>query len=127
MAKVGRPRDLDKLGRILAALSADPSVFFEIGTPPYNVALLSATLGMDASNLRKDLLHLESEGLVIREYRKVASWNAIAGDTMQRTCLCFWNVATLQKNRAEIDVWNVENEAERASPRDVIGDIFGKK
>jgi DNA-binding transcriptional ArsR family regulator len=105
-ARVGRPIDPSKRQRILDALTGDPSMFFEIGTPPYSVSDISERLGMDPSNLRKALLQMEKERLVIRERRKTSVWNAIAGGHMARTCLCFWNVATQDRDRRERDSWN---------------------
>ena len=103
--RVGRPADTAKRLRILAALTGEPEDFFNIGTPPYNVAKLAESLSMDASNLRKDLLKLEVEGLVVREYAKVSTWNAISKDHIERTCLCFWNAATMSQDKLAIEKW----------------------
>ena len=103
--RVGRPADTAKRLRILAALTGEPEDFFNIGTPPYNVAKLAESLSMDASNLRKDLLQLESEGLAIREYRDQQIWNAIAGEHQDRRCLCFWNAATMSQDKLAIEKW----------------------
>lgn len=92
--KRGRPRDPAKLALILAELSGDPAMFFEYGAPPYNVADVARRLEMDPSNLRAYLLALERDGLVIREHRKVDTWNAIAAGHLPRRVLCFWSVAT---------------------------------
>ncbi len=103
--RMGRPRDPVKLARVLAELSGDPSMFYEYGAPPYNVADLAQRLEMDPSNLRAYLLALERDGLVIRERRKVSTWNAIARGHMDRSCLCFWNSATMEQDRAEAQAW----------------------
>lgn len=104
-AKVGRRPDPGKRNRILEALTGDPSWFPEIGTPPYNVALVADRLGMDPSNVRKALLQLEAEGLVVREKRKMPIWNGIAHDHVDRSCLCFWNAATMAMDRAAAQEW----------------------
>ena len=101
--KTGRPRDPAKLARVLAELSGDPTMFFEYGPPPYNVAELARRLEMDPSNLRAYLLALERDGLAIREKHKVSTWNAIARDHIDRSCLCFWNAATMERDRAAAD------------------------
>lgn len=98
--KRGRPRDPGKLARILEALRGDPTMFFEYGTPPYNVADIAERLEMDASNLRAYLLVLERDGLVVRERRHHQIWNAIARDHQDRMVLCFWNAATMEQDRA---------------------------
>lgn len=103
---VGRPADTAKRARILATLTADPANFFEIGTPPYNVGKLAVLLNIDPSNLRKDLLKLEVEGLVMREYRKHQIWNAISGNHQDRKCLCFWNAATMAQDKLAIEKWD---------------------
>lgn len=111
--RMGRPRDPVKLARVLAELSGDPAMFLEYGAPPYNVADLAQSLDMDPSNLRAFLLALEREGLVIREYRKVETWNAIARAHMPRRCLCFWNAATMEQDRAAAQAWRDGAEARR--------------
>ena len=103
--RMGRPRDPVKLTRVLAELSGDPAMFLEYGTPPYNVADLAQRLEMDPSNLRAYLLVLERDGLVIRERCKVSTWNAIARGHMDRSCLCFWNAATMEQDRTEAQAW----------------------
>lgn len=105
MTKTGRPLNQTNRDVILGALAGDPGDFFEIGTPPYSVGLLSEQLKLDPSNLRKALLRLETEGLVVREYRKVATWNAIAKNHIPRKCLCFWNVSTMEKDKAAAEEW----------------------
>lgn len=104
--KRGRPRDPDKLVRILEALRGDPTMFFEYGGPPYNVADVAQRLEMDASNLRAYLLALERDGLVIRERCHHQIWNAIARDHQDRLVLCFWNAATMVQDRAATDAWH---------------------
>lgn len=101
--KTGRPRDPVKLARVLAELSGDPTMFFEYGPPPYNVAELARRLEMDPSNLRAYLLALERDGLVISEKHKVSTWNAIGRGHIDRSCLCFWNAATMERDRAAAD------------------------
>ena len=102
----GRPRDQAKRLRILEALTGDPSEYVQIGTPPYSVAHIAVRLEMDPANLRKALLQLEQEGSVIREKRKVATWNAISQDNEQRTCLCFWNAKTMEKDKLSSTQWS---------------------
>lgn len=104
--KPGRPLDISKRAAILAALSADPGEFLEIGTPPYNVALIAEQIGMDPSNLRKTLLKLEADGIVKREIRKMDIWNAIAHDHQERRCLCFWNAATMEHDKELSQQWH---------------------
>lgn len=104
-ARVGRPTDTAKRERLLAALRGDPYQYFEIGTPPYSVGDLSKRLELDPSNLRKDLLKLEAEGLTLSEYRKVQTFNAISQQHMDRKCLCFWNVATMEQDMATAKAW----------------------
>ena len=103
--KSGRPRDQAKRLRILETLTGDPFEYFNIGTPPYSVAHIAVWLEMDPANLRKALLQLEQEGSVIREKRKVATWNAISQDHEQRTCLCFWNAETMEKDKLSSTDW----------------------
>jgi len=110
----GRPLDNAKRERILHALSADAHEFFNVGTPPYNVAHLAQTLALDPSNLRKYLLQLEAQGLVVREYRKVSAWNAISKNHMDRKCLCFWNAATQQEDKRLADEWVSQSGARSA-------------
>lgn len=112
--KAGRPYDASKRARILAALSGDPHEYIEIGTPPYNVADVAKRLPMDASNLRRALLQLEADGLVVREWRKQAIWNAIAGNEVDRRCLCFWNVATMNRDKLSAKHWE-DGSAQRAA------------
>lgn len=121
--KRGRPRDPAKLALILAELSGDPTMFFEYGAPPYNVADVARRLEMDASNLRAYLLALERDGLVIRERRTREVWNAIAGGHMPRRVLCFWNAATMEQDRAAGDAWNAGAEARSAG---AFERLFGK-
>ena len=109
--KRGRPRDPAKLALILAELSGDPAMFFEYGPPPYNVADLARRLEMDPSNLRAYLLALERDGLVIRERRAVECWNAIAVGHLPRRVLCFWNAATMERDRAAGQAWDDGAEA----------------
>ena len=106
MGKRGRPRDPAKLERVLEELRGDPLMFFEYGTPPYNVADVARRLEMDPANLRAYLLALERDGLVIRERREVPTWNAIARDHIERRCLCFWNAATMEQDRAAAQEWD---------------------
>lgn len=115
--KRGRPRDPDKLARVLEELSGDPAMFFEYGPPPYNVADLAQRLEMDASNLRAYLLVLERDRLVVRERRHHQIWNAIARDHQDRMVLCFWNAATMERDRAAADAWHAgdNGRAERAA------------
>ncbi|MFW9595887.1 MAG: helix-turn-helix domain-containing protein [Macromonas sp.] len=112
--KRGRPRDPNKLARVLEELSGDPAMFFEYGAPPYNLADLARRLEMDASNLRAYLLVLERDGLVVRERRHHQIWNAIARDHQDRMVLCFWNAATMARDRAAADAWNA-GSSERAA------------
>lgn len=115
-ARLGRPSDPGKRQRILDALSGDPCEFFEIGTPPYPVAGIAERLQMDPSNLRKALLQMEQERLVLSERRKVAVWNAIAQDHQDRVCLCYWNVATQDQDKQDRDAWNAgSKELSRAA------------
>ncbi len=109
--KMGRPRDPAKMERVLSELSGEPAMFFEYGAPPYNVADLAQRLEIDPSNLRAYLLALERDGLVIRERRKVDTWNAIAGDSIPRRVLCFWNAATMEQDRAAADAWRAGADA----------------
>lgn len=104
--KRGRPRDPAKLAAVLAELSGDQSLFYQYGVPPYNVAHLAERLEMDPSNLRAYLLALERDGLVIRERRQVETWNAIARGHLPRRVLCFWNAATLERDRAAGQAWD---------------------
>lgn len=103
--KAGRPFDPVKREHILNALSADPHEFLEIGTPPYNVADLAERLKMDASNLRKALIQLEGDGMVVREHRKHEIWNAIAGNHVPRICVSYWNAATMRHDKALSDAY----------------------
>lgn len=103
--KIGRPIDAVKQQRVLGALSADPHEFSEIGVPPYSVGFLAQTLEIDPSNLRKLLLRLESDGLVVSERRSVETWNAISQSHMPKKCLCFWNAATMQEDKVAADEW----------------------
>ncbi len=109
--KAGRPRDSAKRQRVLDALSGDPDMFLELGTPPYNVAHIAETLAVDPANLRKYLIRLEADGLVVRELRKVEIWNAIAGGHLGRTCLCFWNAATMDQDKRAADAWHAGADA----------------
>ena len=113
-SKRGRPRDPAKLAAILTELSGEPDLFLEYGPPPYNVADLARRLEIDPSNLRAYLLALERDGLVIRERRKVDTWNAIADGHLPRRVLCFWNAATMEQDRAAGDAWNAGAEARSA-------------
>lgn len=121
--RMGRPRDPAKLAAILAELSGDPAMFFEYRTPPYNVADVARRLEMDPSNLRAYLLALERDGLVIRERRKVDTWNAIAGGHLPRRVLCFWNAATMEQDRAAGQAWDDGAEARSAG---AFERLFGK-
>lgn len=112
--KAGRPYDASKRARILAALSGDPDWYLEIGTPPYNVADVAQRLDMDASNLRRALLQLEADGLVVREWRKHQIWNAIAGDHVDRLCLSFWNVSTMNRDKLSAKHWK-DGSAQRVA------------
>lgn len=107
-----RPVDQAKRKTILEALTGNPREFFQIGTPPYSVGFLSQSLGIDPSNLRKSLLQLEREGFAVSEYRKVPTWNAIAGDHIDRKCLCFWNSATMIADKAAAEEWNATADDE---------------
>lgn len=124
--KRGRPRDPAKLAAILAELRGDPTMFYEYGTPPYNVADLARRLEMDPSNLRAYLLALERDGLVIREHRKVETWNAIAGGHLPRRVLCFWNAATMEQDRAEAQAWNDGADARSAEAAEQMFRLFRK-
>lgn len=104
-ARVGRPTDTAKRERLLEALKGDPLEYPEIGVPPYSVGWLSGRLEVDPSNLRKDLLKLEAEGFAVREYHKVQTWNAISRQHMDRKCLCFWNAATMEQDKATAKAW----------------------
>lgn len=101
-----RPVNQEKRKIILEALTGSMDDYFEIGTPPYSVGFLAERLGIDPSNLRKMLLRMEKEGLAVSEYRKTSTWNAIAEDHIERTCLCFWNVATMVSDRAAAAEWH---------------------
>ena len=104
----------------------DPAMFFEYGTPSYNVAHLAERLGMDPSNLRAYLLALERDGLVIRERRKVETWNAIAGGHIERRCLCFWNASTMEQDRAVGQAWDDGAEARSAGAAEQMFRLFSK-
>ena len=105
-----RPVDQAKRQTILDALTGDPRDYPNIGTPPYSVGFLSERLAMDPSNLRKLLLRLEKDGLVVSERSKVPTWNAIAGDHIDRTCLCFWNSATMTADKAAAAEWSAASD-----------------
>ncbi len=124
--KRGRPRDPAKLALILAELSGDPAMFLEYGPPPYNVADLARRLGVDPSNLRAYLLALERDGLVIRERRKVETWNAIAGGHLPRRVLCFWNAATMEQDREAAQAWRDGAEARSAEAAEQMFRLFRK-
>ena len=124
--KRGRPRDPAKLALILAELSGDPAMFFEYGAPPYNVADVARRLEMDPSNLRAYLLALERDGLVIREHGKVDTWNAIAAGHLPRRVLCFWSVATLERDRAAGQAWDDGAEARSAGAAEQMFRLFSK-
>jgi hypothetical protein len=113
--KPGRPRDQAKRSRILEALTGDPNEYFNVGTPPYSVAQIAVRLEMDSANLRKALLQLEQEGSVIREVRKMETWNAIARDMQGRNCLCFWNTETMEKDRLLSADWSEETALKGAN------------
>jgi hypothetical protein len=104
-ARVGRPTDTAKREKLLEALKGDPHEYFQIGVPPYAVGQLSERLEVDPSNLRKDLLKLEAEGFAVSEYHKVSTWNAISHRHMERKCLCFWNAATMEQDKATTKAW----------------------
>lgn len=122
--KRGRPRDTDKLVRVLEALRGDPTMFFEYGGPPYNVADIAERLEMDASNLRAYLLVLERDGLVVRERRHHQIWNAIARDHQDRMVLCFWNATTMEQDRAATDTWNAGTSERAAGARAAFDRMF---
>lgn len=122
--KRGRPRDPGKLARILEALRGEPTMFFEYGTPPYNVADIAERLEVDASNLRAYLLVLERDGLVIRERRHHQIWNAIARDHQDRMVLCFWNAATMEQDRAATDAWHAGTSERAAGARAAFDRMF---
>lgn len=124
--KRGRPRDPVKLALVLAELSGDPAMFFEYGAPPYNVADVARRLEMDPANLRAYLLALERDGLVIRERRKVETWNAIAGGHIERRCLCFWNASTMEQDRAAGQAWDDGAEARSAGAAEQMFRLFSK-
>lgn len=122
-SKAGRPHDAAKRARILQALAGDPDNFSEIGEPPYNVAAVAEREGMDPANLRKTLLKLEGEGLVAREWCKVPVWNAIAGGHVDRRCLCFWNAATMERDRLAAQQWR---EGSTARSEKAFQEAFGR-
>lgn len=122
--KRGRPRDLGKLARILEALRGEPTMFFEYGTPPYNVADIAERLEMDASNLRVYLLVLERDGLVVRERRHHQIWNAIARGHQDRMVLCFWNAATMEQDRAAGEAWHAGTSERAAGARAAFDRMF---
>lgn len=121
--KRGRPRDPVKLALVLAELSGDPALFFEYGTPPYNVADVARRLEMDPANLRAYLLALERDGLVIHERRQVETWNAIAGGHLPRRVLCFWNAATMEWDRDAAQAWRDGADARSAEAAE---QMFGR-
>lgn len=124
--KRGRPRDPAKLALVLAELSGYPALYFEYGTPPYNVADVARRLEIDPANLRAYLLALERDGLVIRERRAVECWNAIAGGHLPRRVLCFWNAATMERDRAAGQAWDDGAEARSAGAAEQMFRLFSK-
>lgn len=112
---MSRPKDETRLQRILTALTGDPDLYFEVGTPPYTVPTLcnNHLLGeaTDRANLRKDLLRLIADGRVVAEPVVASVWNAIAGEHMPRRSVGYWNAAT------QFDDW-VSAEAWRAGAED---------
>lgn len=82
-----------------------PADFFERGTPPYSAADVAHVLDYDLSNTVKTLRTLERDGMVVREVAKRHVWNAIAGGHMPRTCTCYWNAGTMERDRADAEQW----------------------
>jgi len=76
-----------------------PDDYFERGIPPYSASEVARTLNTDLSNVMKTLNGMERDGLVVRELAKHAVWNAIAQGHMERTCVCFWNAATMERDK----------------------------
>ena len=124
--RMGRPRDPVKLAAILAELSGDPAMFYEYGTPPYNVADVARRLEIDPANLRAYLLALERDGLVIRERCAREVWNAIAHGHLPRRVLCFWNASTMEQDRAAGQAWDDGAEARSAGAAEQMFRLFSK-
>lgn len=93
--------------------------FLEYGEPPYAVSLLAERMGADLSNLSKTMRALERSGHVVREVRGVECWNAIAGDHVERPCVCYWLAETMEQDKASAQAWmaGADERAERAFER----------
>ena len=114
---MSRSPDESRLQRILAALTGNPDIYAEIGTPPYTVPTLCShyLLGeVDRANLRKDLLRLIASGRVVAEPVVTQVWNAIAGRDMPRRSIGYWNAATMFEDWESAEAWRAGGEDRQA-------------
>jgi hypothetical protein len=81
------------------------------GPPPYAAIDVSREIQDDLSNTVKTLKLLERDGLVVREVVTREVWNAIAQGDVDRKVVCYWNVATMERDREAAEVWRAGAEA----------------
>lgn len=115
---MSRKANEQRLQRILAALTGNPDIYSEIGTPPYTVPDLTGKylLGesTDRANLRKDLLRLIADGRVVAEPVVSQVWNAIARDHLPRRSVGYWNAATQFDDLMSAEAWNAGSDERSA-------------